>query len=575
SMQARHAGASAAVTPLVVGVTSHRNLAASEIDGLRGCVRAFFSRLQQDFPGIPLVVLSPLAEGGDQLVAQEALAAGARLIAPLPFTRELYVQDFSDAATRAQFNALCAQAHVIELPLLPGNTPESSAVHGAARDRQYTQVGVFTASHSHILLAIWDGRTSDRLGGTAQIVRFHMDGIPPGMGERRHTRHVTLDTGDESLMYHIACSRDQGAGVIEPPVDPLEPLQARWVTDQGASAADAGMPPDFRRMFQRMQQFNDDSARYAEDIQPDAADAGDCAPAAALFSAADGLAIHYQKQVLLAMRGVYTLTVLMGIAFVYYSDTPNGLTGQGDTLYMFVVLFAVGAWLSWLAQRREWHRKYIDYRALAEGLRIQGYWRRAGVGAGESGSFAHGNFMQKQDVELGWIRNVMRAAAIRTTTAAAPDDIAKVIAEWIGEPGGDGQLGYYARKAQQRHRTHRRYEAIARILLGGAVATSLFLALFNHWLDTDAANWLVALMGVLAVVAAARESYAFRKADKELINQYRYMRGIFASARRQLDATHDSDARRGILHALGEAALAEHAQWALMHRQRPLEAGKM
>jgi hypothetical protein len=42
-----------------------------------------------------------------------------------------------------------------------------------------------------------------------------------------------------------------------------------------------------------------------------------------------------------------------------------------------------------------------------------------------------------------------------------------------------------------------------------------------------------------------------------------------------LDATQNPDARRGILHALGEAALAEHAQWALMHRQRPLEAGKM
>jgi hypothetical protein len=99
--------------------------------------------------------------------------------------------------------------------------------------------------------------------------------------------------------------------------------------------------------------------------------------------------------------------------------------------------------------------------------------------------------------------------------------------------------------------------------------------LFHDWLDSNTTTWLVALMGILAVIAAARESYAFRKADKELINQYRYMRGIFASARRQLDATGDPDARRGILHALGEAALAEHAQWALMHRQRPLEAGKM
>ena len=64
--------------PLVVGVTSHRNLAASEIEPIRQRVRDFFVQIKRDFPELPLVVLSALAEGGDQLVAQEALAAGAR-----------------------------------------------------------------------------------------------------------------------------------------------------------------------------------------------------------------------------------------------------------------------------------------------------------------------------------------------------------------------------------------------------------------------------------------------------------------------------------------------------------------
>jgi hypothetical protein len=36
-----------------------------------------------------------------------------------------------------------------------------------------------------------------------------------------------------------------------------------------------------------------------------------------------------------------------------------------------------------------------------------------------------------------------------------------------------------------------------------------------------------------------------------------------------------TDEQREILRALGEAALAEHVEWAVMHRQRPLEAGKM
>ena len=64
------------------------------------------------------IILSPLAEGGNQLVAEEGLKLGARLVAPLPFARELYAQDFADLGARARFGALCDRAQVIELPFM-------------------------------------------------------------------------------------------------------------------------------------------------------------------------------------------------------------------------------------------------------------------------------------------------------------------------------------------------------------------------------------------------------------------------------------------------------------------------
>jgi hypothetical protein len=60
-------------------------------------------------------------------------------------------------------------------------------------------------------------------------------------------------------------------------------------------------------------------------------------------------------------------------------------------------------------------------------------------------------------------------------------------------------------------------------------------------------------MGALSLVAAVREAYAYRKADKELVKQYRFMHRIYRNAR---------------------AALEEHAEWALMHRDRPIEHGR-
>lgn len=60
-------------------------------------------------------------------------------------------------------------------------------------------------------------------------------------------------------------------------------------------------------------------------------------------------------------------------------------------------------------------------------------------------------------------------------------------------------------------------------------------------------------MALFSILATVREAYSYRKVDKELIKQYRSMHRIFADAR---------------------AALAVYAEWAMMHRQRPLEHGK-
>ncbi len=566
-------------SPIVVGITSHRNLVASEIEPIRQCVREFFAKLKCNFPDLPLVVLSALAAGGDQLVANEALAAGATLIAPLPLPPQSYAADFSDDASRTAFGALCQRAEVVQLPPLPGVSAASMDVHGEARNRQYAQAGVFIASHSHILLALWDGRDSDLLGGTAQVVRYHLSGVMPGLIERRRGTQPLLDQGDESLIYHIACSRTD-AGVVRPPMPHLQPLQMRWLTQGHTSTADAGMPHEFRLMFSRMQQFNLDQRHYANEIRATATRRVDNAATSAdedvfdcLFAGADWLAIHFQKRVLLAMRGIFSLATLMGIAFICYSDLPTDLPYQDHAIYVFIVLFGSGALLTRLANRHDWHRKYVDYRALAEGLRVQCCWHRAGISATSSSAFAHDNFMQKQDIELGWIRNVMRAASVHSIDNAPISDgaLAAVISEWIGTPDSDGQLDYYLRKTEQRSHMHRTTQGLGRACLWIGIAISALLAVFQHRLGPENTTLLVTVMGVLALIAAARESYAYRKGDKELIKQYRYMRSIFADARRKLDATSDSSSQRDILRALGEAALSEHAEWALMHRERPLE----
>ena len=75
----------------------------------------------------------------------------------------------------------------------------------------------------------------------------------------------------------------------------------------------------------------------------------------------------------------------------------------------------------------------------------------------------------------------------------------------------------------------------------------------------------------LPLIAAIREGYSYMKADKELINQYRFMHRIFAGAQRSFKVARDNEERREILKALGDVALQEHSEWILMHRKRPLK----
>jgi hypothetical protein len=541
---------------LVVGVTSHRDLVAQDVPMLREQVRETLSSLRAAFPELALTIVSPLAEGGDQLVAEVGLELGARLVVPLALPIELYRDDFSDAQSLDRFERLIAQAQVVALPW-----PESGVeVPGPARDRQYLMAGLYVANHCHVLCALWDGSDEGGLGGTAHIVRYYLGGPLPGARRAGDNLRQMLSGDDDSLVRHFPARRDSGSAAT--------PGEPRWLTSSGRVCVSAEIPADYLRLFVRMQTFERDRRRYVARTQCDwAVEAVERS-----LQEADAMAVHYQRVMTRALRAIHLLAVLMGVTFLLYSDI-----GAPDwMLWMFLLFFAFGFMIATSAHQRDWHRKYIDYRALAEGLRVQSFWRRAGLSMTGDPEFAHDNFMQKQDVELGWIRNVMRQVGLMPLPASsdrskAVDD---VIEDWVGRPGESGQLAYYERKSSLCARHHTRTRTLGQACLWAGVGISLFLAAFHAGLDAGLRNVLVTTMGALSLIAAVREAYSYRKADKELVKQYRFMRRIYRNARVALDAAGSVREKCEILRALGEAALAEHAEWALMHRDRPIEHGR-
>lgn len=566
--------------PLIVAVTGHRDLVPDEVPQIRAHVREFLRGLLKDYPERGVTVMSPLADGADQLVAEEAVGLRIPVIAPLPMPRELYLEDFATPAARERFtNLLAAAAEVFELPVTPGNTAQSIAEHGKNRDRQYAQLGVFLSAHCHILLALWDGKYNDELGGTGQVVRFHHDDIMPGYVPRRTASRLVLADDESDLVYHIVCSRDRPGGQ---PAEDQRPLAFSWFTTDEKMPRTAELPSRHRKVFELTAQFSLDAKEHEASIASEAwplINAADAhlVPAGArdidhVFRTADWLAIHFQRRFLWVLRSTHLLALLMGLMYIVYSD----VLPQRAFILAFVVFFVAAAAIHFLGRKLAWHRKYLDYRTLAEGLRVQFYWAVAGVTSGNVSKFAHDNFLQMQDADLGWIRNVMRVSGMECDAAPNTDaaGLEYSIREWIGDDSS-GQLGYYRRKAREKIGRSRRTERFASVVLWVSVAAFGLFVFASDDIAAMAHDPVVILMGVLLLAVGVRQSYSFSVADFELIKQYEFMFRTFSKAHRRIARSEDEEEQRRILKLVGDAALEEHAEWILMHRERSISEGEL
>ena len=558
--------------PLVVAVTGHRDLLPAEAPVIRARVRALIAELRGSHPDRTIMLMSALAEGADRLAAQEALDLGIALVAVLPMPRDQYVQDFTAPGSCAEFDRLCAAASdVFELPLVAAGGPTAP---GPCLDReaQYAQCGVFLCAHCQLLLALWDGKPSTQVGGTGQVVHFHQHDVMPGFGAPASASRLALTDDESDLVYHIVCSRDRPDGA---PAEGLQPLEVSWFTSDERNPRSAAMPARHRRVFDRGSEFGRDALRFSEQIQHESYPLLTDAQAARLpagltdinrvFCAADWLAIHFQRRFMLTLRVSHLCVFLTGLAYISYTDFYSAKT------FLFIVLglmlAAIG--INRLARRGAWHRKYLDYRTLAEGLRVQFYWAAAGVTSGNLTKFAHDNFLQMQDPELGWIRNVMRVAGteFEARRGQDPAGVRFAVDEWIGDERS-GQLGYFIRRTADRIHRRETTHRIVRAGIWASTATLAVLMFVGAGVPEAVRNPLVYVMGCILLAVGVRQSYAKATAESELIKQYEFMTRIFHNALRRLGDVTDDAARRGILKALGDAALEEHAQWILMHRER-------
>jgi hypothetical protein len=559
--------------PLMVGAIGHRDLVPSEVALLAERVRDFLETLQQKYPDLRVTVLTSLADGADRLVADVAASLTMPVVYVLPMPSELYERDF-DAASLGEYHQRLSGGNVLTLPLLGGSTADEVTHSGLARVRQYAQLGCFIAAHCHILLALWDGTEEGLSGGTAAIIRYHQDDFMLGLTDGEPRSRLD-DTDDESdLVYHIVCSRDRPDGA---PTALLRPGEVWWLSRNDAAPRTEQMPARYEIVLRRMVEFSRDAMHFRALIEraPNAllqngtrsAIGAGARDIAAAFGVADWLSVHYRERTRTAVRVLLGFAALASVCFLAYSNLPN----QELMIYPYLGFMAVSIGAYVVQQRGGWQRRYLEYRVLAEALRVQFYWAVAGVDRPAASRFGHDAFL-KRHLELGWIRNVLRVAG-RTDDASdhAPTESGIEIAsrDWIGDDE-HGQLNYYSRGWRQLLGPLRVTEALQQFSFGAGLVLAAALAFAQWAFDIQPVSLLFALMGLLPIIATLAVTYTQQNAAGDTILRFQFMARVMGNAQRQLRRTTTPHERCRILRELGDAALSEHSQWILRKRERPI-----
>ncbi|WP_028927891.1 hypothetical protein [Pseudonocardia acaciae] len=136
-----------------IGITGHSNLHPESVPLVADAIRDALTETSE-----PLVGVSCLARGADQVFARVVLEGGGELEVVLPAAD--YQERKVKPDNRAEFTELIGKAnHVTTMPY-----PESN------RDA-YLAASEHVLSAVDAMIAVWDGQPADGRGGTGDVVK--------------------------------------------------------------------------------------------------------------------------------------------------------------------------------------------------------------------------------------------------------------------------------------------------------------------------------------------------------------------------------------------------------------------
>ena len=539
--------------PITVGVTGHRDIAHDQVHAIKQEICSILEDIRKRAPASPLLILSSLAEGADRLVVEVAAERfGAEYAAVLPRPAEDYRQDFQSPESVSEFDRLLARARYVTVQ---GSSAPLDSSDKETMNNAYLRAGAWVSLHSHVVIALWDGRPSRGLGGTADIVELRKRGRYPGFNDADPLQYAENGTTAQLVV------RRSG----EPASDTS--CRKEWHYSDVELRYSETPSTHFHDSLTAIDRVN----RLTRGIRTPLYQGGASTISHGLHLVSDALANRFQRRV--------NSTALILVAASLGALVSTALSNLPISIK--IGCFSIGG-LAWVCSRLlRWPGHHADFRAIAEALRIQVAWASARLPDAVADAYH-----PVQAMEVGWIRRVIRTAAcldqlqsnqnspltvsVPTRTPSAQD--------WI-----DSQIGYFLGKSGvvEKYRRQRRVLSFLGLLCGvaffGMLGYGRVPMVLSSLQNADAVSMkaIVSMLvgiasGALAAVAALA-TYQSVVAIRELENSYATTAHLYAVIKDPFErATQTKDvARYGeLLRAIGRAALVENTWWLLLRRQR-------
>jgi hypothetical protein len=219
----------------------------------------------------------------------------------------------------------------------------------------------------------------------------------------------------------------------------------------------------------------------------------------------------------------------------------------------------------------------LDYRALAEALRVRRAWALSGLGASVADSY-----LGQLRGELAWARRALlhlcppaRTWEEEFAALGGAEQAARL--KQVRDERVKGQEKYFEGASRSNHLRATLYRAAGFALaVAGWLLAAALLADARH-----PQHVTLILSGLLVVCGGLFIAICERRSHEELAKQYERMHVVFKNGGKELGerlaedgapgATPDIPAAQATLEALGREAITENAQWLILRRARGFE----